>query len=190
MDNNDILDLLKDSGAFLEGHFLLTSGRHSNKYIEKFRLMESPDHLDKVCKRMSEQFNPNNVDIVLGAAIGGILLSSGVAKYLGKKGIFTERIEGKMVIRRGFEIKPNFNVVIVEDIVSTGGSIFELIEVVKACNANVIGVTSIVHRSIEEIDFGCIYKPLLNYPVESWDKNDLPDWLRKVPMTERGRSGK
>ena len=148
MDNNDILNLLKDSGAFLEGHFLLTSGRHSDRYIEKFRLMESPNHLDKVCKRMSEQFNPNEVDIVLGAAIGGILLSSGVAKYFGKKGIFTERVEGKMELRRGFEIKPNYNVVIVEDIVSTGGSIFELIDVVKSCNANILGVTSIVHRSI------------------------------------------
>lgn len=190
MDNNDILDLLKDSGAFLEGHFLLTSGRHSDKYIEKFRLMESPDHLDKVCKRMSEQFSPSNVDLVLGAAIGGILLSSGVAKYIGKKGIFTERIEGKMALRRGFEIKENCNVIIVEDIVSTGGSIFELIEVVKSCDANVVGVTSIVHRSIDKIDFGCTYKPLLNYPVESWDGNDIPDWLKKIPMTQRGRSGK
>ena len=190
MSNNDILDLLKDSGAFLEGHFLLTSGRHSDRYIEKFRLMESPNHLDKVCKRMSEQFNSNEVDIVLGAAIGGILLSSGVAKYLGKKGIFTERVEGDMKLRRGFEIKENSNIVIVEDIVSTGGSIFELIEVVKACKANIRGVTSIVHRSVEEIDFGCTYKPLLNYPVESWDEKNIPDWLKKVPMTKRGRSGK
>ena len=74
---NDILSLLKDSGAFLEGHFLLTSGRHSNRYIEKFRLMESPNHLDRICKMMSEQFNQNDVDIVLGAAIGGI----GVDKF-------------------------------------------------------------------------------------------------------------
>ena len=190
MSNNDILDLLKDSGAFLEGHFLLTSGRHSNRYIEKFRLMESPDHLDKICKRMSEQFDSDKVDIVLGAAIGGILLSSGVAKYLGKKGIFTERVEGRMNLRRGFEIKADSNVVIVEDIVSTGGSIFELIEVVKNCNANIVGVTSIVHRSIEEINFGCTYKPLLNYPVESWDEKNIPDWLNEIPMTQQGRSGK
>ena len=117
-------------------------------------------------------------------------MSSGVAKHLGKKGIFTERVEGDMKLRRGFEIKENSNIVIVEDIVSTGGSIFELIEVVKACKANIRGVTSIVHRSVEEIDFGCTYKPLLNYPVESWDEKNIPDWLKKVPMTERGRSGK
>tara|TARA_B100000700_G_scaffold313826_1_gene399469 strand:+ start:91 stop:660 length:570 start_codon:yes stop_codon:yes gene_type:complete len=188
--NNDILDLLKDSGAFLEGHFLLTSGRHSNRYIEKFRLMESPEHLDKICQKMSEQFNADSVDIVLGAAIGGILLSSGVAKYIGKKGIFTERVQEKMELRRGFEIKENSNVLIVEDIVSTGGSIFELIEVVNNCNANVVGVTSIVHRSMEDISFDCPYKPLLNYPVESWDANEIPDWLEKTPITVHGRSGK
>ena len=188
--SNDILDLLKDSGAFLEGHFLLTSGRHSNRYIEKFRLMESPEHLDKICQKMSEQFNADSVDIVLGAAIGGILLSSGVAKYIGKKGIFTERVQEKMELRRGFEIKENSNVLIVEDIVSTGGSIFELIEVVNNCNANVVGVTSIVHRSMEDISFDCPYKPLLNYPVESWDANEIPDWLEKTPITVHGRSGK
>ena len=188
--SNDILDLLKDSGAFLEGHFLLTSGRHSNRYIEKFRLMESPEHLDKICQKMSKQFNGDSVDIVLGAAIGGILLSSGVAKYIGKKGIFTERVQEKMELRRGFEIKENSNVLIVEDIVSTGGSIFELIEVVNNCNANVVGVTSIVHRSMDDISFDCPYKPLLNYPVESWDANKIPDWLEKIPITVHGRSGK
>ena len=187
---NDILSLLKDSGAFLEGHFLLTSGRHSNRYIEKFRLMESPNHLDRICKMMSEQFNPNDVDIVLGAAIGGILLSSGVAKHIGKKGIFTERVKENMELRRGFEIKENSNVLIVEDIVSTGGSIFELIKVVQGHNANIIGITSIVHRSMENINFNCPYKPLLNYPVESWDQDNTPDWLNKIPITVQGRSGK
>ena len=188
--SDDILDLLKDSGAFLEGHFLLTSGRHSSVYIEKFRLMESPHYLDIVCKKMSQQFNSNDIDIVLGAAIGGILLSSGVAKYLNKKGIFTERVEGRMELRRDFVISDKANVLIVEDIVSTGGSIFELIEVVKSCNANVAGITSIVHRSVEEIDFGHSYKPLLNHPVESWDEDHIPEWLSETPMTHRGRSGK
>ena len=188
--SDDILHLLKDSGAFLEGHFLLTSGRHSDRYIEKFRLMESPEHLDKICKKMSEQFESNSVDIVLGAAIGGILLSSGVGKYLGKKGIFTERVQEKMELRRGFEIQDNSNVLIVEDIVSTGGSIFELIDVVKNNNANVVGVTSIVHRSMNEINFGCQYKPLLNYPVESWDEDEVPSWLSDIPIRVHGRSGK
>ena len=188
--NNDILELLKDSGAFMEGHFLLTSGRHSDKYIEKFRLMESPEHLDKICNLMANQFVEDDIDIVLGAAIGGILLSSGVAKHLNKKSIFTERVETNMELRRGFEIKNNYRVLIVEDIVTTGGSIFELIEVVKQNNGEVIGVTSIVDRSTQEVDFGCDYKPLLRYPVESWNENDIPLWLKEIPLTHRGRSGK
>ena len=190
MMENKILELLKDSGAFLEGHFLLTSGKHSNIYIEKFRLMESPRHLDTVCQMMSSKFDKDEVDIVLGAAIGGILLSSGVAKYLDKKSIFTERIKEKMELRRGFEIKENSRVLIVEDIVSTGGSIFELIDIVKKNNANIIGVTSIVHRSVEDIDFGCNYKPLLRYPVQSWEEGDVPDWLNEISLTVHGRSGK
>ena len=188
--DNKILKLLKDSGAFLEGHFLLTSGKHSNIYIEKFRLMESPNHLDTICQMMSSQFESNDIDIVLGAAIGGILLSSGVAKYLDKKSIFTERVEQKMELRRGFEIKDNSRVLIVEDIVSTGGSIFELIDVVKENNANIAGITSIVHRNVNDINFGYIYKPLLCHPVKSWEESDIPDWLNEIPITIHGRSGK
>ena len=188
--NNNILELLKDSGAFMEGHFLLTSGRHSDKYIEKFRLMESPEHLDKICNLMANKFIEDDIDIVLGAAIGGILLSSGVAKYLNNKSIFTERVKTNMELRRGFEIKNNDRVLIVEDIVTTGGSIFELIEVVKQNNGKVVGITSIADRSIQEVDFGFNYNPLLRYPVESWDKEDIPPWLAKIPLTQRGRSGK
>ena len=117
-------------------------------------------------------------------------MSSGVAKYLDKKSIFTERIKENMELRRGFKIKENSNVLIVEDIVSTGGSIFELIEVVKKYGGNIIGITSIVHRSMKEIDFGYIYKPLLNYPIESWNEKDVPDWLNEIPITVHGRSGK
>ena len=189
MDNN-ILKLLKESGAFMEGHFLLTSGRHSDKYIEKFRLMESPEHLDKICNLMAKQFIEKGIDIVLGAAIGGILLSSGVAKYLNKKSIFTERVKSNMELRRGFDIKSNDRVLIVEDIVTTGGSIFELIEVVKQNNGEVAGITSIADRNIEDIDFGFDYKPLLKYPVQSWDANNVPSWLAETPLTQRGRSGK
>ena len=93
---SNVKKLLKDSGALLEGHFLLTSGRHSNKYIEKFRLMESPEHLDRICELMSDMYKQENVDIILGAAIGGILIAGGVGKYLNKKHIFTERVDGKM----------------------------------------------------------------------------------------------
>ena len=188
--SDEILKLLKKTGAFMEGHFLLTSGRHSNVYIEKFRLMESPEYLDEICRKMAQKFELKKVDLVLGAATGGILLSVGVAKYLSTIGIFTERINSKMTLRRGFKIRKNSNVLIVEDIVSTGGSILELIEVVKNNKANVIGVTSIVDRNKDISQFHSNYKPLLRYPIESWSPESIPDWLEEIPLTQRGRSGK
>ena len=146
MRQDKILELLKNKKAMLEGHFLLTSGRHSNIYIEKFRLLEDPIMLDKICKQIASKFINLKVDIVLGAAIGGILIAGGVGRYLNKKHIFTERVNGNMELRRGFSIKPSDNVLIVEDIVTTGSSIFEMIDVVKQCKANIINISCIVNR--------------------------------------------
>ena len=96
MQSHNLLDLLKTTGAMLEGHFLLTSGRHSNIYIEKFRILEKPDSLDRVCQSMAEIVKDKKIDLVLGAAVGGILIAGGVGRHLGKKHIFSERINGKM----------------------------------------------------------------------------------------------
>lgn len=187
---NDILKILIDSGAILEGHFLLTSGRHSNKYVEKFRLIEKPKYLDIVCKAMAKKFYNNNINVVLGAAIGGILISGGVGQKLNVKHIFTERINGNMKLRRGFHLNEKSNVLIVEDIVTTGGSIFELINIVKENKANLIGITSILDRNDKPVNFGFKYEPLVQYPVKSWSKDEIPDWLKKIPITKPGRSGK
>ena len=123
MKSNEVIDLLEWSGAILKGHFMLTSGRHSNQYIEKFRLLENPIALDKICLTMSEKFKDQNIDLVIGAAIGGILLSGGVGKHLDCKHIFSERVGGKMVFKRGFNIEKKSDVLIVEDIIDTGQSI-------------------------------------------------------------------
>ena len=187
---NEILKILIDSGAILEGHFLLTSGRHSNKYVEKFRLIEKPNYLDIVCKSMAKKFNNNNINVVLGAAVGGILISGGVGQKLNVKHIFTERVNGTMKLRRGFHLNEKSNVLIVEDIVTTGGSIYELINIVNENKANLIGITSILDRNEKPVDFGFNYEPLLQYPVKSWSKDEIPDWLKKIPITKPGRSGK
>ena len=187
---NKILNKLIESGAILEGHFLLTSGRHSNKYIEKFRLIEKPESLDFVCSSMADLYKHQDINVVLGAAVGGILISGGVGQKLNVKHIFTERINGEMKLRRGFYLDQNSKVLIVEDIVTTGGSIFELIDIVKKYNANLIGVTSILDRNKKPIDFGYPYQPLIQYPVDSWSSEDVPDWLKQVPITKPGRSGK
>ena len=187
---NNILKILVDAGAILEGHFLLTSGRHSNKYIEKFRLIEKPKYLDIVCDAMAKKFTNNNINVILGAAVGGILISGGVGQKLNVKHIFTERVNGKMKLRRGFYLNEKSNVLIVEDIVTTGGSIFELIDIVKENKANLIGITSILDRNNQPVDFGFNYEPLVQYPVKSWAEDDIPEWLNKISITKPGRSGK
>ena len=185
-----ILNILIESGAILEGHFLLTSGRHSNKYIEKFRLIEKPQSLDFVCSSMADLYKNKNINVVLGAAVGGILISGGVGQKLNVKHIFTERVNGVMELRRGFSLDKNSKVLIVEDIVTTGGSIFELIEIVKSFNAELVGITSILDRNKEPIDFRFSYKPLVQYPVDSWNTDKCPQCANGINLTSRGRSGK
>ena len=187
---NKILETLIDTGAILEGHFLLTSGCHSNKYIEKFRLIEQPKSLDFVCSSMADLYKNEEINVVLGAAVGGILISGGVGQKLNVKHIFTERVNGIMELRRGFFLNQNSKVLIVEDIVTTGGSIFELIEIVKNCNAELVGITSILDRNKKPVDFGFLYKALVQYPVDSWDADKCPQCLNKIELTSRGRSGK
>jgi len=187
---NKILNILIETGAILEGHFLLTSGMHSNKYVEKFRLIEQPESLDLVCSEMADLYKNQKIDLVLGAAVGGILISGGVGRELNLKHIFTERVNNIMELRRGFEINKDSKVLIVEDIVTTGGSIFELINIVNKNNGEIVGITSILDRNEKPIDFGFPYKPLVQYPVQSWDVLECPECLQNNPITQRGRSGK
>ena len=174
----------------MEGHFILTSGLHSDKYIEKFRILENPDTLDKICEQMHLKFKNCRVDVVIGAAIGGILLSSTVAKYFNVKGIFSERQKGKMTLKRGFHIPKGSNVLIVEDIVTTGGSIFEVIELIETMDINIVGVCSMVHRSKDEINFAHEYKTLLKLKIDTWEPNNLPSHLIDTPITKPGSTGK
>ena len=190
MQSESLLSLLKYNGALLEGHFLLTSGKHSNLYIEKFRILENPQSLNKVCQTMSNLVIKKNIDIVIGAAIGGILIAGGIGRCLDKKHIFSERINGKMELRRGFEIKKNERVLIVEDIVTTGGSIIELIDLVKQKLGSIVHIVSLVNRNASRIDFGFPSSSILNLPSISWEPKDCPLCLKGVPITKRGRTGK
>ena len=184
---NKIYNLLVEKGAVMTGHFVLTSGLHSNKYIEKFRVLEDPVSLEIICKEMSIKFN--DIDIVVSAAIGGILLSSGVAKELGVKGIFCERVDGQLTFKRGFTIPEASNVLIVEDIVTTGGSIKEIITLLKNQKINITGICSLAHRG-NDIDFGYTYEPLVKIDIDTWKEDMLPDWLSDIPITKPGSTGK
>ena len=147
MKSEEVKDLLEWSGAILKGHFKLTSGRHSNQYIEKFRLLENPIALDKICSSMAELYKDKNIDLVISAAIGGILIAGGVGRHLNVKHIFSERVDGQMIFKRGFSVDKGQNVLLVEDIVTTGGSINELIDLIELHKGNIIGIASIVDRN-------------------------------------------
>jgi len=187
--NNKIYNLLVEKKAIMSGHFVLTSGLHSNKYIEKFRVLEDPKSLDCICKEMANNFKDDNIDIVVGAAIGAILISSGVAKELDVYGIFTERVNGKMVLKRGFSIPEGAKVLVVEDIVTTGGSIREILFLLESLNVEIMGISSLAHRG-ELINFSYRYQPLVEITIESWNPDNIPNWLHDIPITKPGSTGK
>ena len=190
MKSEEVKNLLEWSGAILKGHFKLTSGKHSNQYIEKFRLLENPIALDKICSTMADIYIDKNIDLVVSAAIGGILIAGGVGRHLNVKHIFSERIKEEMIFKRGFYIEENQNILIVEDIVTTGGSINELINLVEKHNGNIIGIVSIVDRNNKTTSFKYPYETLLNFPSESWNEEECPDWLKKIPIIKPGSTGK
>ena len=190
MQSHNLLNLLRETGAMLDGHFLLTSGMHSNMYIEKFRILENPKSLDLVCLAMAKIIKNDDIDLVLGAAIGGILIAGGVGRHLGKKHVFSERIDGKMELRRGFSISKEERIVIVEDIITTGGSVIELIHLAEEHEAQIIHVVNLVDRSPDGIEFGYPSTALLNLPSRSYKSDDCPLCIQGLTLTERGRTGK
>lgn len=182
--------MLKETGALLEGHFVLTSGRHSPFYIEKFRILERPRYTELLCKEIANLFKEENISLVVGPMTGGIILAYEVGKILNTKAIFAERIDGKMTFRRGFSVKPDDRILIVEDIISTGGSVKELIELLNKYNAELVGISCLVDRSGGKIDFGIPLKPLVKMDVISYPPDKIPDWLSKIPIQKPGSTNK
>ncbi len=190
MEEAAVRKLLKDTGAVLEGHFLLTSGLHSPLYVEKFQVLQWPEHTARLCAALAEMFGGDGVQVVVGPVTGGIILAHEVGKNLGTRAIFTERENGKMTLRRGFAIEPGERVLVVEDIVTTGGSVQEVLEVVHACGGEVVGVALLVDRSGGKVDFGVRTEALLTLAVPTYKPEECPLCRDGVPITKRGRTGK
>lgn len=140
MMKKDAESLLRETKAILEGHFLLTSGLHSPLYVEKFNVLQHPEYTEKLCEMIADHFRNQEVQTVIGPATGGIILSQVTARLLGTRSIFTERENGKMTLRRGFRVEPGEKVLIVEDIVTTGGSIREVVDVVNEAKGEIAGI--------------------------------------------------
>ncbi len=170
----EALQAFIDSGALMEGHFKLTSGRHSNQYMQCAQLLKYPELTEKVAGNIAGEFKNDDIDIVIGPAVGGIIVAYEVARQLGKPGIFTERDNDKMVLRRGFKIVPGQRVLVVEDVITTGGSVREVIEVVENSGGIVVGAAVLVDRSGGKVTFGVKQAAVLTLDITSWEAEDCP----------------
>ncbi len=182
------LELLKKSDALLEGHFILSSGKHSNKYIQCAKLIENPVYCEEVAQIIGEKLKEKGIDVDLcvGPAMGGVIISYELARNLGVNAIFTERENGRMTLRRGFEIKEGMKVIIVEDVITTGKSSFETVDVIRSCGAEVLALTSIVNRSNKDEINGLPIISATKIDVETWDEGEIPDELKNIPATKPG----
>ncbi len=153
MDKDTAIQMFKDSGALLEGHFKLTSGLHSPQYFQCAKVLQYPAYAERLCQVIADHFKDLNVDCVISPAIGGIVAGQEVGRLLGRRAIFAERQEAEMVLRRGFEINPGERVLAVEDVVTTGGSVKEVIKLAQDLGAEVVGAAFIVDRSSGKADF-------------------------------------
>jgi len=175
---------LSARGALLEGHFRLSSGRHSARFIQKFRMLEDPRLVEEVARAIAERARTFEPTIVVSAAVGGIVLGYEVARQLGTLAIFVEKEAGVPTLRRGFRLDPQERALVVEDVVTTGLSVREVIDVVRASGAVVAGVAVAVRR--EPVDFGVPAIALLDIPVESYDATACPLCARAVPLADPG----
>ncbi len=186
MNQEEILEIFKKTGAMLEGHFVLTSGYHSPHYFQCAKVLQFPEYNTAFSNEIAKHFSNKKIDAVITPAIGGIVLGTEVGRILNVKTIFTERENGKMVLRRGFEINEGEKILVCEDVVTTGGSVFEVIELIKRYHAEPIGVGFIIDRSNGKVIFPVEQYSLASVEVIKYHENEIPDWLAKIPVTKPG----
>ncbi|MFH0882438.1 MAG: orotate phosphoribosyltransferase [bacterium] len=186
MNDQDVMDLLKKSGALLEGHFKLASGLHSDRYVEKFRLLERPDVTEMLVRELAARVRKYQPEVVVGPVTGGVILSYEMARQLGTKAYFTEKAtDGGMVLRRGFDVRGK-RVLLVEDIVTTGGSVLKTAEAVRQAGGEVVAFAILVNRSSGRFQPEAPVEALVTLEIQTWQPDALPDHLQSTPVTEPG----
>ena len=182
---DQIQKILREVDALQEGHFLLSSGRHSNAYVQCAQLFQYPDQAAKVMALVAEEIKDVEFDILCGPAIGGIIASYELARQIGRPSIFTERKEGQMTLRRGFSYPEGTKILIVEDVVTTGKSSLETRDVLEEQGGDVVGIACVVNRSGRD-DVGLPLYYGTSVDAETFDADELPDWLAEIPITQPG----
>jgi len=189
----EVLETFQKSGALISGHFRLSSGLHSPQYLQCALVLQYPDFAEKLCGQLASEFKlpGSKVDAVVSPAIGGIIVGHEVAKVLGCRALFSEREEGVMKLRRGFEIRRGERIIIVEDVITTGGSVKEIIEIVKGMGGKVEGIGAIVDRSNpsfsdELATLNLPLKSLLRINIENYSPEECPICKKGIPLEKPG----
>ncbi len=184
---DDILTLFRKTGALLDGHFILRSGLHSREYFQCALLLQDTAIASKVCGWLADKLREFDCDTVISPALGGIIVGQEVGRSLGKRHMFVEKDEGKLVLRRGFQISRGEKFVVVEDVVTRGGRVQETIDIVRAHGGVVLAVGVIVDRSGDtKPGFGCPFVSLIEMNVETFPADELPPDLAKIPAVKPG----
>jgi orotate phosphoribosyltransferase len=185
-----IKDIFTETGVLQKGHFKLSSGRHADKYLQCAKVLQYPENARIIGNEIAKFWKDKEIDVVIGPALGGIIISYAVGQALGKRTIFSERKGGKMKLRRGFELKPSTNVLIVEDVVTTGGSVQEVINLLETLETNIIGISSLVDRSSGQVKFRYPFESLLQIDVASYSPEDCLLCKNNVPLIRPGSKKK
>ena len=183
------LAVLKRTNALLEGHFVLSSGLHSSKYVQCAKLLSFPHLANKICISLSKKIKKNfkKIDLILSPAMGGVIIGYEIGKLLKKETIFCERVSGNFTLRRGFLIKKNTRVLIVEDVITTGKSSLECVKLIKKSKAKLIGFACIIDRSnTKTLKIKNKIVSQVKIDVPTFTKNNLPDYLKKTEITVPG----
>ena len=181
-----VLALMIESKALLAGHFRLTSGRHSEEYFQCARVLERPDVAEELGRMLADRFRDDAVDVVVAPALGGIIVGHEVARALGVRSIFAERESGAMTLRRGFSLRPGERVLVVEDVITTGGSVREVAALAGEAGGKVVGFGFLVDRSTDPPELGGRSESLLKRRIDSYEPDHCPLCLEGVPVTKPG----
>lgn len=185
--DKEILELFQKTNALLSGHFELTSGLHSNQYFQCALVLQYPQHCERLSQALKEKLSDlGKPDLVIGPALGGVTLAYELARAYGVPGIFAERKDKLMQIRRGFQVLKDSKVIVVEDVVTTGRSVQEVIALVRKAGARVLAAGSIVDRSSAPVDFGVPFRPLMKMQVVTYPPSACPLCQSQVPFSKPG----
>jgi orotate phosphoribosyltransferase len=174
MTQDEVLDIYQKTGALLTGHFLLSSGLHSERYLQSALVLQQPDIATRLCAALAEQFREMKIGAVIAPALGGVFVSHETARALGVRALFAERVNGELTLRRGFTIKPGERILVVEDVITTGKSTRETIEVVNIAGGVAVAAASLVDRSGGKAELGVPYKALVTLQVPSYTAEECP----------------